>query len=133
MHRPLFFSGLSQWLSQAFAKPETATPSEKVASISRDNEINSGLVHAFSQGSEPAFRGIYDHYAPAIYRVSLRYFQSGQLAEDLVSEVFTALWYRRATFFEPDEVKLFLFTKAKSIALKYLARMTESRHHEVGP
>lgn len=127
MHSPLSFSGLGQWLSQAFAKSPTATPPEKVASIGCDNVINSELIHAFSRGSEPAFRGIYDHYAPAIYRVSLRYFQSGQLAEDLVSEVFTALWYRRSTFFEPAEVKLFLFTKAKSIALKYLARMKESR------
>src|ERR1700754_2004479 len=122
MHNSLPFSGLGQRLSQAFAKPAATTPSEHITSISRRNGINGDLVHAFSLGSEPAFRAIYDYYAPAIYRVALRYFQSGQLAEDLVSEVFAALWQRRSKFSDWEEVKLFLFTSSKNIAVKYLTR-----------
>lgn len=128
MHNPLFFSILAQRLCEVFAKPAATEPSEKVASIDLGNEINGVLVHAFSVGSEPAFRRIYDHYAPAIYRVSLRYFKSGPLAEDLVAEVFSALWHRREMFSESEEVRLFLVTKARDTALKYLTRILESSY-----
>ena len=113
MHNPLSFSGLGQWFGQAFTKPATIKPLEEAVCIKSGNEINCDLVHAFSVGSEPAFRNIYDHYAPAIYRVSFRYLRSRQLAEDLVSEVFTTLWQRRAKFSEPEEIRLFLFTASK--------------------
>jgi hypothetical protein len=96
-----------------------------------DNAINSGLIRSFSLGNELAFRGIYDHYAPAIYRVSLRYFQSEPLASDLVQEVFSELWFNRAEFVEPEALELYLFTTAKDVAVKLLKKMAEEEIRKI--
>ncbi|MBT1695663.1 hypothetical protein KK083_02165 [Fulvivirgaceae bacterium PWU4] len=98
----------------------TSQPVTRETLINTSDGINGVLVHAFAHGSRLAFRCIYDRYAPAIYRVSCRYFQSEQLAEALVSEVFSALWFKRAKFTEPEEIRLFLFTNARSVAMTYL-------------
>jgi RNA polymerase sigma-70 factor (family 1) len=77
------------------------------------------------QGSEIAFKAIYDHYAPGIYRVANRYFQSGEMAEDLVQEIFSTLWLKRAEFSEVQHFRFYLFTMARNLALKYLKKMAK--------
>jgi hypothetical protein len=89
-----------------------------------DGEINAVLIHAFSLGSVLAFRRIYERFAPAIYRVLIRYFRSEQVAEDVVTKVFSALWFRREKFSEAEEVSLFLATKARSEAIKFIEKIT---------
>jgi DNA-directed RNA polymerase specialized sigma24 family protein len=42
-----------------------------------------------------------------------------------VREVFTALWFRRVKYSEPEEVKLFVFTMARTVAVKYLRKALE--------
>ncbi|MBT1697924.1 RNA polymerase sigma-70 factor [Fulvivirgaceae bacterium PWU4] len=74
-------------------------------------------------GSETAFRQIYDQYAPAIYRVATRYFQSAELAEDLVQEIFSSLWLKREEFCRVQEFRFYLFTMAKNLAITYLKKM----------
>jgi hypothetical protein len=126
MYRTLsyLFSSLLHRLRLIFARPSDPVDSfNEIPVVNADHEINSVLIHAFSLGSEPAFRHIYDHYAPAIYRVACRYFQSEALAETLVQKVFSALWFERARFREADEIKFFLFTTAKNEAVKLLKKM----------
>jgi hypothetical protein len=121
----IFFSGFTRWFRPAFNKPATTLNQFKALDGAGEG-INCIVIHAFSHGSEPAFRRIYDHYAPAIYRVSVRNLQSEQLAADLVQEVFSALWLKKAKFTEPEAVRLFLFTMAKNTAVKYLKKMAET-------
>ena len=116
-----FFIGLISRLRAVFSKPYAPPHSAiREALTGTVDGINCVTVHAFAHGSLLAFRSIYDCYAPAIYRVSSRYFQSGYLAERLVSEVFSALWFNRERFTEPKEVKLFLFINVRKVAVKYL-------------
>jgi RNA polymerase sigma-70 factor (family 1) len=80
-------------------------------------------LELLAQGSETAFRQIYDQYAPAIYRVATRYFQSAELAEDLVQEIFSSLWLKREEFCKVQEFRFYLFTMAKNLAITYLKKM----------
>lgn len=89
-----------------------------------DNDISEATVYAFSHGSEPAFRQIYDRYAPAIYRVVQRYFQSSALAEELVEELFSALWRERSMYTHAAQLRHSLFASAKDLAIDYLEKMT---------
>lgn len=81
------------------------------------------VLEQLAQGSETAFRQIYDQYAPAIYRVATRYFQSAELAEDLVQEIFSSLWLKREEFCKVKEFRFYLFTMAKNLAITYLKKM----------
>lgn len=116
-----FLLNLFLTFKNAFANTQTTSHLvTRETLINTSDGINGVLVHAFAHGSCLAFRCIYDRYAPAIYRVSCRYFQSEQLAEELVSEVFAALWLKRAKFTESEEIRFFLFTNARSVAMTYL-------------
>ena len=89
-----------------------------------DDDISEAVVYAFSHGSEPAFRQIYDRYAPAIYRVVQRYFQSSALAEELVEELFSTVWRERGMFANVAQLRHSLFASAKDLAIDYLEKMT---------
>lgn len=115
-----FFSGLTLWARLAVVKPvETFTQLRTKAPPAF--EVDNTVVRAFARGCEPAFKCIYDHYAPAIYRVVCRYLGSTVLAEDLLLKVFSDLWVKREKFAEWEEVKLFLFTSARVEAVRLLS------------
>lgn len=46
-------------------------------------------------GSEPAFRSLYNWYAPRLYAVALMYSKSPLTAQDIVQEVFLRIWTMR--------------------------------------
>ena len=52
------------------------------------------LVAAVAAGSEDALAVLYDRHAPAIHAVALRHSGDRMVAEDVVQEVFLALWNR---------------------------------------
>ncbi len=59
------------------------------------------LVRRLAQsGDERALSELYDRYAGLIYGVGVRYLRDRSLAEDLVQDVFTAVW-RSAGSFDP--------------------------------
>ena len=60
------------------------------------------LVRRVAQsGDEGALSELYDRYAGLIYAAGMRYLGDRSLAEDLVQEVFTAVW-RGAAGFDPE-------------------------------
>jgi RNA polymerase sigma-70 factor (ECF subfamily) len=54
-----------------------------------------------ASGDERAFSELYDRYAGLIYGAGVRYLRDRSLAEDLVQDVFTAVW-RSAESFDPS-------------------------------
>jgi RNA polymerase sigma-70 factor (ECF subfamily) len=58
------------------------------------------LVVAVAAGSEDALATLYDRHAPAIHATALRLTGDRQVAEDVVQEVFLALW-NRAERYDP--------------------------------
>ncbi len=54
-----------------------------------------------ASGDERAISELYDRYAGLVYGAGLRYLRDRALAEDLVQDVFTAVW-RSAASFDPS-------------------------------
>ena len=55
------------------------------------------LVEQLVRGSKSAFKKIYDKYSTLIYNNIRKIVHPAQEAEDLLQEVFTVLWLKRAT------------------------------------
>jgi RNA polymerase sigma-70 factor (family 1) len=83
---------------------------------------NSLLVQ-LAQGDENAFRQIYDRYWHSIYKVARRYTRSATLAEDIVQEVFSALWDRRAEFTAVIHLEAYLVTMTRNLTYKTMRRL----------
>lgn len=81
-----------------------------------------------SQGDASAFRQIYDRYWPVTYKVAYRYLHAADLAQDIVQEIFSILWYKRAEFTEVRHLDFYLITMTRNLAFRYLKKMA---HEEV--
>jgi hypothetical protein len=118
------FLNLSNRLSMIFGnRTRRLAHVQGAAAISSGNEIDDAVITAFSQGNEVAFKQIYDHYAPAIYRVVSRYFQSPALAEELLQELFSECWLKRELYHGAAQLRLRLFTRTRDLAIKHTGKM----------
>ena len=79
----------------------------------------SQLVHNLSKGNLLAFNTLYKEYSGRLYRFALGYLKSEEEAEELVQEVFTKIWEKRANLKEELSFKSFLFTIAFNIIRKH--------------
>lgn len=118
------FRNISNRFSLLFGRRTESPGTSHNAGVIIENDISEAIVCAFSRGSEPAFRQIYDRYAPAIYRVVQRYFQSSALAEELVEELFSTLWRERGMYSDVAQLRSRLFISARNLAIRYLEKMT---------
>jgi RNA polymerase sigma-70 factor (ECF subfamily) len=85
----------------------------------RTIENESKLVHNLSKGNLLAFNTLYKFYSGRLYRFALGYLKSEEEAEELVQEVFTKIWEKRANLKEELSFKSFLFTIAFNIIRKH--------------
>ena len=85
----------------------------------RPKENEPQLVHNLSKGNLLAFNTLYKEYSGRLYRFALGYLKSEEEAEELVQEVFTKIWEKRANLKEELSFKSFLFTIAFNIIRKH--------------
>ena len=85
----------------------------------RTLENESSLVHNLSKGNLLAFNTLYKYYSDRLYRFALGYLKSEDEAEELVQEVFTRIWEKRADLKKELSFKSFLFTIAFNIIMKH--------------
>ncbi|MCF0072807.1 sigma-70 family RNA polymerase sigma factor [Dyadobacter sp. CY261] len=78
------------------------------------------LLIRVSCGDENAYKQLYDHYSTTIYRVAYRYLQSADMAEDVVQEIFLAIWNKRSDFREIRAFQSYLFFMTKNLCLKHI-------------
>jgi RNA polymerase sigma-70 factor (ECF subfamily) len=74
------------------------------------------LMRRIAQGDRAAFRALYDATAPRMHGLALRLTRSAPLAEEVVQELFLAVW-RHAASFDP----------ARGPALPWMARILRNR------
>lgn len=77
------------------------------------------LVKDLSQGNILAFNTLYREYSNRLYRFAFGYLKSEAEAEELVQEVFTIIWEKRASLKEELSFKSFLFTISFNIIRKH--------------
>jgi RNA polymerase sigma-70 factor (ECF subfamily) len=81
------------------------------------------LIGGIATSDARALATVYDRFAPLVYGVLLRMLQSSAAAEDLLQEVFWALWTRPERY-DPQRgsLRVFLFQLARSRALDHMRR-----------
>lgn len=80
------------------------------------------LLRQVAAGDEAAFAELYDLYAPAIYNYLLRLVNESAVAEEIVQEVFLAMWRGAQRFREEAKVKTWLLRIAHHQAVSWLRR-----------
>lgn len=90
----------------------------------RTTKNKSLLVRNLSKGNLLAFNTLYAEYSGRLYRFALGYLKSEAEAEELVQEVFTIIWEKRANLKEELSFKSFLFTIAFNIIRKHFRTKT---------
>lgn len=78
------------------------------------------LLIEVTRGNDHAFKELYEHYSAGIYRVAYRYLHSSELAEDVVQEIFLAIWNKRTEFQEVRRFQAYLFSMTKNLCLKHI-------------
>ncbi|MBD8488400.1 RNA polymerase sigma-70 factor [Echinicola sp. CAU 1574] len=89
-------------------------------SVENTNFDEKLLLISFKKGSEVAFRALYDHFFPSLYRYALKFLKSKELAEEAVHDVFLKLWNSRERVQEDRSISPFLYKICKNHVLNLL-------------
>jgi RNA polymerase sigma-70 factor (ECF subfamily) len=101
-------------------------------SLNRDDQT---LVHRISAGDVAAFEQLYRNYWSQLYNFAFRYVQSSEEAEDVVQEVFFAVWRGRRDWHVNSSLRHYLFVSVRNAAIGRLRRdatMQRWRQRTVG-
>ncbi len=82
-------------------------------------EIESKLVRSLAKGNILAFNTLFKEYGHRLYRFAYGYLKSEAEAEELVQEVFTIIWEKRAELKEELSFKSYLFTISFNMIRKH--------------
>src|SRR5512143_3485577 len=80
------------------------------------------LLRQVAAGDEVAFAELYDLYAPPVYNYLLRLVNESAVAEEILQEVFLAMWQSAHRFREEAKVKTWLLRIAHHQAVSWLRR-----------
>lgn len=82
------------------------------------------FVSGLSKGNLVAFNALYREYSSRLYRFAYGYLKNDAEAEELVQEVFTIIWEKRAELKEELSFRSFLFTIAFNLIRKHFRTRT---------
>ena len=97
-----------------------ASPEKVAAGESSSDET---LIRRIAEGDQLAMRTLFARYRVALYRWLLRLVGDEALAEDLLSEVFLAVWRQAASFEGRSSVSTWLLAIARNKALSNRRRV----------
>ena len=80
------------------------------------------LLHRVAAGDEAAFAELYDLYAPPVYNYLLRLVNETAVAEEILQDVFLAMWRGAHRFRAEAKVKTWLLRIAHHQAVSWLRR-----------
>jgi RNA polymerase sigma-70 factor, ECF subfamily len=80
------------------------------------------LLRQVAAGDEAAFAELYDLYAPPVFNYLLRLVNEPSVAEEILQEVFLAMWQSAHRFREEARVKTWLLRIAHHQAVSWLRR-----------
>ena len=71
------------------------------------------LIALLKQGSQEAFKSLYDLYARRLYAFCMEYTKSREDTEEIVQDAFIWLWRNRASIRQESTIKNLLFLRVK--------------------
>lgn len=80
------------------------------------------LVQRVRAGDKKAFDELYLRYHERLWRYAYRYVRVGDVADEIVQDVFLAVWERGGDWEVRDGVDKYLFTAVRNGGMRYLKR-----------
>jgi RNA polymerase sigma-70 factor (ECF subfamily) len=116
-------------MGTAFTRTGTAalSPGEATA---REASSDEELIKRIANGDQLAMRTLFARHRVALYRWLLRLVGEEALAEDLLSDVFLAVWRQAASFEARSSVSTWLLAIARNKALTARRRRTDGELDE---
>lgn len=85
------------------------------------------LFGQISEGSETAFREIFDRYTPQLHPFILGIVKKEAIAREIVQEVFLRLWLRRETLTAVEKPSSWLYRIASNLSMTWYRRQQMER------
>jgi RNA polymerase sigma-70 factor (ECF subfamily) len=98
-----------------------------VEGAQREQISDEALTTAIAAGDRGAMKALYERHNVRVYRFGLRLVGDTSLAEDVVSEVFLAVWRRAGAFKAKSRVSTWLLAIARHRALSALRGRSDQR------
>ncbi len=95
-----------------------------------DLELNKELVNSIRHGKELKFRTVFYAYFNSLEVFAKAYVVDGDVAKDMVQDVFYKLWKKRATLPENLNLKAYLYQATKNNCLNYLKHLKVKETYE---
>lgn len=87
------------------------------------------LIKLIKVGNESAFRTLYDAYFSQLFRLSIRFLKSPELAEETVHDVFLKLWINRSKINDNLPISPYLFKICKNQLLNQIGKITKDSQY----
>lgn len=81
------------------------------------------LLRQVADGDVSAFRVLFDTYRKRLYGAALKITKSDYAAEEIVQEIFAALWESRANLRDIENPPAYIFTVAYNKTFRYLKKV----------
>ena len=85
------------------------------------------LLTRVSRGDEKAFHALYYHYSPRIYSNLLKLVKSGDLAQELLQQVFVSIWLRHASIDPDKSFRSYLFAIANNLVIDFYRKVKRDK------
>lgn len=93
-----------------------------------NNKQDNELIFQLQKGNVRAFNSLYEKYHQALYRNILKITKNQQAAEDILQDVFVALWERRMELKEDKALNGWLFVISFNKAINYTKKELTRLH-----
>jgi RNA polymerase sigma-70 factor (family 1) len=88
------------------------------------------LLTAFRAGQESGFTALFNDLYPALCFYALRYTNDQAAAEDISAESLVKIWERKATFYQFNVLKSYLYTTVRNAAINWSKQSRRRRINE---
>ncbi|SMO55026.1 RNA polymerase sigma-70 factor, ECF subfamily [Saccharicrinis carchari] len=88
-------------------------------------------ITKISQGDERVFKEIFEDFYPKLVGVAMKYINNMMVSEDIVAEVFTKVWEKRAQITEIGSFESYLYTSVRNAVFNHVRNTKRKEdHHE---
>lgn len=98
-----------------------------------DTNTEALLTARMMAGEQSAFDALYTRYYEAVFTNAIIVLKNNAAAEDIVQEVFLALWEKRNALRHPENIAGWLFVTTSNKSLNYLRRQLRQRLSNTPP
>lgn len=83
------------------------------------------LLAAIAADDQAAYKTLFESYYDRLFRMAFVITRSHELSEEIVSDVFIALWRNRAKATGIDNLRLYLYVATRNTAINYQKRLSK--------